>query len=283
MSLYLGVDGGGSGCRAAVADAAGAILGRGEAASANVWTDPEGARRNIVAAAEAAVAEAGQGRVDDLVAVLGLAGANVPRAADRLRAALPFAEVRIETDALVALKGALGDEDGITAAVGTGSVFGVQRAGQVRMIGGWGFLLGDQGSGARMGRDLLEAALLAHDGLGPTSPILRAVLSEIGGAAAVVAFAQTASPADFARYAPRIVEAASAADPCAETILAGAERAVAGAVDRLMEEGPVPVAFLGGLGAVFARRLARRYGGLVRAPRGSGLDGALLLARKLAP
>ena len=64
----------------------------------------------------------------------------------------------------MALKGALGDDDGITAAIGTGSVFGAQRAGAVRMIGGWGFQLGDHGSGAVMGRSLCARALLAHDG-----------------------------------------------------------------------------------------------------------------------
>ena len=144
----------------------GRILGRGEAASANIWTDPEGARANILAAAQAALDDAGGGgRLAELRAVLGLAGANVPAAAARLAERLPFARARIESDAVIALKGALGEDDGITAALGTGSIFGVQRGGAVRMIGGWGFLLGDQGSGARMGRALLEAALLAHDGL----------------------------------------------------------------------------------------------------------------------
>ena len=95
MRLYLGVDGGGSGCRAAVADAAGRVLGQGAAASANIWTDPEGARANILAAAEAALAAAGTGgRLGDLVAVLGLAGANVAGAAERLAPGLPFARVR---------------------------------------------------------------------------------------------------------------------------------------------------------------------------------------------
>jgi glucosamine kinase len=282
MALYLGVDGGGSGCRAAVADASGRVLGRGEAASANIWTDPEGARGNIVAAAQAALDAAGQGSLGELQAVLGLAGANVPQAAARLVARLPFARARIESDALVALKGALGDDDGITAALGTGSVFGVQRGGVVRMIGGWGFQLGDQGSGARMGRALLEAALLAHDGLQDMAPILRSVLAEHGGPAAVVGFAQTASPADYARLAPRIVEAAASGDPAAAAILAAAEADVRRAIDRLLADGPVPVCFLGGLGRVFAGRLAGRYGSLLREPRGTGLDGALLLARSVA-
>jgi len=66
---------------------------------------------------------------------------------ERLRAALPFARIRIETDAVAAAKGALRDEDGIVAALGTGSVFAAQRGGEVRQIGGWGLVLGDEGSG----------------------------------------------------------------------------------------------------------------------------------------
>lgn len=282
MTLYLGVDGGGTGCRAAVADADGRILGRGEAASANIWSDPEGARASIVAAAEAALAAAGGGALDQLDAVLGLAGANVPAAVRALAGRLPFARARIETDALVALKGALGPEDGIAAAIGTGSVYGVQRAGAVRMIGGWGFLLGDQGSGSRMGRALCEAALLAHDGLLPATPLADALLAEHGGAAALVAFGQGARPADFAAFAPRILAAAEAGDAIAARIVAEAEADIVRAIDTLTTDGPVPVAFLGGLGRVFAGRLAPRYPGRVREPRGSGLDGALLMARGLA-
>jgi glucosamine kinase len=276
--LYLGIDGGGTGCRAAVADAD-RVLGRGEAAAANIWSDPAGARANIVAAAEAALAAAGGGALGGLHAVLGLAGANVPEAVTRL-GPLPFARVRIESDALIALKGALGDADGVTAALGTGSVFGVQRGGRARMIGGWGFLLGDQGSGARMGRALLEAALLAHDGVAAGTPILAEVLAELGGPAAIVAFGQSARPADFARYAPRILAAEAAGDPAAAAIVREAEASVMGAIGRLMADGPLPVCFMGGLGAVFAERLAGRLPGL-RAPRGSGLDGALMLARGL--
>ena len=58
MRLYLGIDGGGTGCRAALADADGRVIGRGEAAAANIWTDPEGALGNILDAARAAMAEA---------------------------------------------------------------------------------------------------------------------------------------------------------------------------------------------------------------------------------
>ena len=282
MTLYLGVDGGGSGCRAAVADAAGRVLGRGAAAAANIWTDREGARASILAAAREALAaaapDAGPG---DLVAALGLAGANVAGAAERLAPELPFARVRIESDAVVALKGALGDDDGITAAIGTGSVFGVQRGGIERMIGGWGFQLGDHGSGAVIGRGLCVAALLAHDGEAEATPVLARLLAEHGGPAGIVAWGGAAAPRDFARLVPRVLDAAGEGDPAASAILARAEADVARAIDRLMADGALPVAFLGGLGPVFAARLAARFGGLIRPPKGSGLDGALRLAREL--
>ena len=85
MQLFLGIDGGGTGCRAAVANAAGAILGRGVAGPANIASDPEGAAANILAAMEGALAEAGGGEI--AAAGLGLAGANAAGATERLRAA----------------------------------------------------------------------------------------------------------------------------------------------------------------------------------------------------
>lgn len=280
MELFLGMDGGGSGCRAAVADRQGRILGRGEGGAANIWSHPEGALASILATAGAAAAAAGvdPARLD---AVLGLAGANMADARARLAGRLPFASVRIETDAVVALKGALGAADGIAATLGTGSVFGLQRGGAVRILGGWGFLLGDQGGGARLGRALLEAALLAHDGLAETTPLLAAVLAAHGGPEGIVAFGRRAAPADFAGEVPRLLAAEAAGDPAARAILREAEAAVAASIDRL-GAAPLPVCFLGGLGPEFARRLAPRYPGRIRPPLGSGLDGALAMARGTA-
>ena len=283
MSLFLGVDGGGTGCRAAVADAAGRVLGRGRSASANIVTDANRAQDNILHAAQAALDDAGaSAQLGDLVAVLGIAGANLPERAARLSEGLPFAVIRLETDAMIAARGALGDADGVVASLGTGSVFAAQRTGAMQMAGGWGFVLGDQGSGARMGRDLLELALLAHDGLEPLTPLLLAVVAEAGGPEALVAFAQAASPADFARFAPRILEAAEQGDTAAAGILATGEAAVAAAITHLLDGDDLPVCFLGGLGRAYEKRLSVRFGGLVRAPLGTPLDGALAMARELA-
>lgn len=278
MSFLLGVDGGGTGCRAVLAEASGRILGEGRAGSANIMTDPEGARSNILAAVDQACAGTGAA-LSEIHAVLGLAGANVPAYARRLAERLPFASARIESDAVIALKGALGEEDGTVATLGTGSVFAGQRGGAVTQIGGWGFTLGDEASGAWLGRALLTRALHAADGLVPTTPLLAAVTAEAGSPEALVDFAKSAVPADFGRYAPRLL---AAEDPAATAILAEADAWVARCIDRLAQ-GATPVTFLGGLGPAFAQRLAPRYGARIRPARGSALDGALHLARQGAP
>ena len=169
----------------------------------------------------------GRRGLGELDAVLGLAGANVPAAAERLAARLPFARARIESDAVIAVKGALGEDDGVTAALGTGSVFGVQRGGAVRMIGGWGFLLGDQGSGARMGRALLEAALLAHDGLATRAPLLARCSPNTAGPRGR-RLRPDARPRRISPARCRAsLAAAAAGDPAAAAILAAAEADVA--------------------------------------------------------
>lgn len=275
MQLFLGVDGGGTGCRAAVADAAGHVLGRGEAGPANIASDPAGAAANILLAAERALAAAGGGEV--LAAGLGLAGANAAGAAERLRDALPFSRVAVVTDGITAVKGALGRADGVVAALGTGSVFAVQRTGSIRQIGGRGLVLGDEASGAWIGRSVLAAALRAVDGFTAQTPLLETLVAEMGGPDGVVAFSLRARPADFAALAPRVAESG---DPAATEIMARAEADVAEAVDLLRGVDDLPVVFLGGLGTVFAMRMAGRYP--IRDAMGTALDGALMLAREAA-
>lgn len=275
MQLFLGIDGGGTGCRAAVADVAGHVLGRGEAGPANIASDPDGAAANILAAAEAALAAAGGGAV--VAAGLGLAGANAAGAAERLRSALPWARVAVVTDGITAVKGALGADDGVVAALGTGSVFAVQRAGVIRQIGGRGLVLGDEASGAWIGRAVLARALRAVDGFSDMTPLLAALIDEMGGPDGVVAFSLRARPADFAALAPRVV---SSGDLAAVAVMARAEADVVEAVTLLRGTDDLPVAFLGGLGTVFAGRMADRFP--IRAARGAAVDGALMLAREAA-
>jgi glucosamine kinase len=277
MVLFLGIDGGGTGCRAAVADASGHILGQAQAGPANIASDVTMACVNILRATREALALAGGTDADlpGLGAGLALAGANAAGAADALRSMLPFTRLRIETDAHGAVKGALGDRDGIVAAVGTGSVFASQRAGAIRQIGGWGLVLGDDGSGARLGRNLLAAAMGAADGFRAMTPLLQAILDGHGGPEGVIAFAMAARPADLAALAPRIL---ASDDPAALELIREAAAEVAASIAVLQDDPPLPVTFIGGLGPTYAERLAGRW--KITPALGSALDGALMLARE---
>lgn len=280
MGLIIGVDGGGSGCRVVVADTGSAVLARAEGGPANIATDPEGALRSILDCCEGAVRQAaGASALDEMRrarAGLGIAGANARGAADRLAAALPFARCRVETDAMTAARGALGPEDGILAAIGTGSVFVRQQGGQLRQFGGWGIVLGDEGSGARLGRSALRRVLMAAEGFVPMTGYLAALIDRFGGPEGVIAFSLTARPADFAPLAPEIT---ASDDPACRAIWVESVSDIDETLSSLGCGAELPVTFAGGLGAVYATALPQIP---QRPARGTSLDGALILARGLA-
>ena len=96
----------------------------------------------------------------------------------------------------------------------------LRRGGVARTVGGWGFLVGDQGSGARIGRDLLEETLLGYDNIRPASPLTRAVLAVFrDNPRDVVEFTTSAKPGDFGGFAPMVFEYAAKGDEVAEFIV----------------------------------------------------------------
>ncbi len=288
MQLYIGLDGGGTGCRAQAMLADGrrseVLIG----GSANIHSAPDTATREIAALLERCLAAA-----QTLAAVyactppqvvLGLAGASESGAGARLAAALPYARLAVLGDVDIALSGAFEDQDGIVLAVGTGSVLARQQAGQMMRLGGYGFVLGDEGSGAWIGRQALARTLHARDGLAPDGALCRAFWDRFGALADVIGFAGVARPADFAALAPLVLEHDRAGCAVAGAILDEACDWLARAITRLQDGAPdMPVAPLGGLGPTLLDRIDRRNPGGVRivAPRGSALDGALWRARRM--
>ena len=202
-------------------------------------------------------AAAGGGALGDLRAVLGVAGANVPAAAARLAERLPFARARVESDALIAIKGALGDDGRHRG--GDRHRLGLRRAARRAHRDDRRLGLPARRPGQRRldGAGALRAGVARPRRPRGASPLLDAVLAEHGGPAGLVAFGAGRGSRGLRRYAPRLLEAAAAGDPAAAAILAAAEADVARAIDRLMREGPLPVCFLGGLGRV-VRRTPRR-------------------------
>ena len=207
---FLALDGGGTGCRAMICGADGRELGRAVGGGANLTSDFEAACENILATISNAYEDAGlqAGAMSSGMAVLGVAGAEIGDCANRLQDRLDFAKLRVLSDRDTAIAGVLGEEDGTLAQIGTGSFFVTRRAGVTRHAGGWGLVLGDECSGAWLGRELLRSTLRAQDGLEDGSGLTETVLSAFSNnPQAIILSAQTASPADFAAYAPQLFSA----------------------------------------------------------------------------
>lgn len=281
MPHLFGIDGGGTGCRAAVADLAGRIVGRGKSGAANIMTDPDRALDNILAAAHAACDDAGlpPATITESSAVLGLAGANIGDFGARIQARLPFREADIESDALTALHGALGEGDGAVAIIGTGSVFIARQADEIRTAGGWGFMIGDLASGARLGRALLEETLLAHDGVHEGSQLTREVLERFeGNPQKLVEFAAKAKPGEFAAFASLAFDHAARGDPAGRSLVESGVRSIEEALDAIMPPGCERLSLLGGLAGRYRDNLGARYHAALHDPLGDALDGAVALA-----
>lgn len=140
-----------------------------------------------------------------------------------LRSGLPARDVIVAADALTTHTGALGGRAGVVVAAGTGSVaLGTDLRETWRRTDGWGYLLGDRGSGAWIGGQGLQHALRALDGLSDGSPELLAHSQEhFGGVSELetqVYRGQIATSSLLAGFAPRVAEAAHEGDPVAQRI-----------------------------------------------------------------
>ena len=276
------VDGGGTGCRAAIAGLDGTILSRASGGPANFATNASQAVENVRGAVRFAAAQLGfdDTKMRGLIAHVGLAG--IMTEADSLAVAsqLPFDICRVSDDREISVIGALGACDGATIAIGTGSFVAARRGGQIRYFGGWGLSVGDQASGARLGRALLERTLLAVDGLGEESDLTRGVLSRFGNSPAeIVAFAATARPADYAALAPEIVQSASAGDVVGQALMTCGAHYLNAALAASGLRGDEVICLIGGIGPHYTPFLAAEYRDRIRPAKGLALDGALQQAR----
>lgn len=266
MPWVLGVDGGGTRTVALIANEKGRVLGRGEAGPSNYHTAGlAAAAEGIRQAVHLAIADAGI--VEPALGAAFFAIAGVDRPIDRqiLSAAIARTElscpVLLAHNAAATLAGATGGQPGVVVIAGTGAItYGEDDQGSMARAGGYGPLLGDEGSGYDIGRKALIAAMRAEDGRGPQTILVerfkqRFMLEQMADLINLV----YGNPAplqrtEIAGLAPTVMQVAREGDPVAREILRVAGRelglAAAAVLQRLKwEPGKrVPVA---GSGMVF--------------------------------
>ncbi|MDB4880293.1 MAG: ATPase BadF/BadG/BcrA/BcrD type [Gemmatimonadetes bacterium] len=290
--IVIGIDGGGSKTRVLVADEQGNQLGEVVGPGSAVRPGKhEHSADVITAAVNDALASCEMTHVMPKVLCVGVAGAGREPERQALWQALVGREVAeeivIHPDFSIALDDAFGEGPGILLISGTGSAaFGRSPSGQGARCGGWGPVLGDECSGAWVGRRALSVAAASADGREPETALVGAILTaaQVNEPQELVAWAAQATPAQLATLAPVVTSVADAGDLRANAIISLAVEELVLHVRALArqlfgdERAAVPVAFTGGMltrGTTMRKRLEQRLR--------SAVPGAQVLAAEVDP
>jgi glucosamine kinase len=278
--IIVGVDGGGTGCRAAVGTFEDGILALATGGPGNVESDFDGAITAIRACVGEALAKAGLGNMSpvQIIAHIGVAGTNEGPLVAQTKAALPYGQTHVTGDRATTVRGVLGKQDGYVVALGTGTIIARQKDQQMTSVGGWGFHVSDQASGAWLGRKLLEQTVLADDGITPHTPLTQKMVEQFGPAPDIFMFTSRARPKDYAALAPDIISNAAEGEPTALTLVQDGAAYIQAALETLGYTAGKTLCFSGGLGPHYAPRLDTRFTQNVMKPQGTALDGAFALA-----
>ena len=283
---YLGVDGGGTNCRIRLADAGLTTLADAAGGRSNLQIEGgEPAFRSIMDGTREVFEKAGvdYAETKNTYACFGMAGGRLPSAREAFeQRAWPFAKTRVYDDIDIARAGALGGEDGGTIIVGTGSAALAVVNGRRLQCGGWGFHIGDQMSGAILGRELVRWAVEAGDGLVEGSPLTDAVVEKLGGNLdAVMDWSfRDRRPADYGALIPLFFDYFDQGDAVAEKLMAIELGYIDAYVSWFKKRGVTRMAAVGGFGTRLYPLLVERYGDFIVTPKHEPLHGAVILAKQ---
>lgn len=281
--FFLGVDGGGTGCRARLVNAQGAIVGEGQAGPAalrlgadQAWNAISGAVQNAISAARlqlplnmihAGIAVAGTSHISHLHGLT-----------EKARA---FAQVRIVSDGYAACLGAHGGADGGVVSAGTGSIAVAISGGKETRLGGYGLPVSDEGSGSHIGVQAVSHMLKVLDGRAPRSEFSLQWLRRFDmQLSAVMAWIGQAHATDYAALAPFVLACADQGDAAAAAIADAAGAALSDLIISLNNRGVKRIALIGGLASPLHTRLKDTARALLTPAHGDAMDGALMLARE---
>ena len=304
--LFLGVDGGGTNCRIRLADENLVTLADAAGGRSNLQIDNgDPAWHSVTEGTREVFAKAGVDFAEtrNTYACFGMAGGRLPSARATFAARpWPFAGVEVYDDIDIARAGAHGGEDGAVIIVGTGSAALAMVDGVRHQCGGWGFHIGDQMSGAILGRELVRRAVEATDGLVPGSPLTQAVIQKLGGNLDTVmdwSFPKLAgpaglpnnrvdnpatllgrAPAEFGALMPLFFEYFERGDAVALELMELELGYIDNYVAWFKQRGARTLAAVGGFGTRLYPLLVARYGDFIVHPRHEPLHGAVILAKQ---
>lgn len=281
--LYIGIDGGGTKCRATIYSQQHGVLGTGLGGAANPLHGLERTLESIMVSTQMALQNAGLKveQVHELNAGLGLAGVNLPALYEKiLQWQHPFKHMFLTTDLHTACIGAHEGSDGAVIITGTGSCGFALVNGQTVNYGGHGFAQGDMGSGAWMGLEAVKAVLLDLDGLGESTALTQVLLGHFGvkdamGIAEQMAGQPSSGYAKLARY---VFKQAKLNDAVALTIVKTGADYISRLAQRLLALNPPRLSMIGGLAEPLQAWLDPAIAKQVQAPKQPPEMGAIYYA-----
>ncbi|HXH05596.1 MAG TPA: BadF/BadG/BcrA/BcrD ATPase family protein [Vicinamibacterales bacterium] len=236
MNVVLGIDAGGTKTVCQLADDRGRVLAEARGPGANLQAHGELQVEKVIHdVMERALGDRG---LAPAVICLGIAGVDRPGDADVVTALMRRigykARVLVVNDALIALQAAVGDAPGVVIVSGTGSIaYGRDRHGRAARAGGWGYILGDEGSGYWIGRSALRAVLREADRRGPATTLTPRLLAHfhVGRPQDLIheVYYGGLRPTEIAALAAIVQAAAAEGDDVAIGILDSASRELAAA------------------------------------------------------
>ena len=302
-SILIGIDGGGTKTEGLLITGEGRVLAQASVGSLNVQrTRPATFASRLRMLFHKLFTQAGIAPNKVAVLCLGLAGAGREEdqtAAQKRVQALDLAEqVIVTSDGLVALEGAFAGGPGVIVSAGTGSIaLGKNAEGRVARSGGWGYLLGDEGSAFDIARQAITASLMALDGRGSPTLLAERIKSQLGlqrlDQIVHKVYVERMRPDALARLAPLVFEAAQEGDRVAAELIeaAGHElgRLALAVCHQLNMMSDVRLCLIGGLSAHRSvllpqmKTVLREISHLtVQSPRFSPVQGATLWALQSA-
>lgn len=260
QNYFVGVDGGGTKCKARLENEQGELLGEGLSGPCNPAQSADTAFASIIEATTLALEAASMSatKISNLNVCLGLAGVNVTRYREIAQSWIfPFKRTHITTDLHIACLGAHAGQDGAIIITGTGSSALASLSGNLTSIGGHGFPLGDKAGGAWLGLQALQYTLEALDSLVPSSRLVTDMCEALGtnDPQAIVGKSLHFKSSDFGKFAPIVVKCAKGSDPVALSIVNEGKQYLSGVISQLEELGAKRISMIGGLSSQWAEWL----------------------------
>ncbi len=305
LRYVIGMDGGGTKTAATTANLNGDVLSEVVGGPANFQVIGVEAVASTVLDLITQCCERVGCRYENIIAVmLGFAGAGRPvdqkRMYDGLRAMaaqkqIPLKKVIVDSDARIALEGAFRGDAGMILISGTGSImFGKDTHGNIHRVGGWGRLLGDEGSGYSIGREGLIAVVQHCDGRGKATLLTQLVAEQFHLTDQTIITEVYTNNFDIASIAPLVLQAAERGDAVCDAIVNHAIDElllhIKAMLPKLNVAGKAKLAFVGGVLAhenILSKKLREKIEvGIPRVslqePECSPVYGAVLMALREA-